>query len=271
MEPIEITLLIFLLLVIIVLITYAAIKSKYKNFVILHSVSLKKQKAINSKYQFLGYPNPNWSHSYDNTNIYEGITTQDYLTYQLTYYKNQVSKALNDSLTNKSVFESYAKEIQEQCKLNTYDTKELLKNKKWLEAIETKLFKENYKNYKRFTITITLYLTNINGVKKGHKTGTFEPEEIKAIINKLNQKRGNFYLNNEVWQSITRVERGKVSNKMRFSIYEKDGYRCKRCGKKTNDLEVDHIIPIAKGGKSTYDNLQTLCHRCNVIKGSNIE
>ena len=40
---------------------------------------------------------------------------------------------------------------------------------------------------------------------------------------------------------------------------------------RTNDLEVDHIIPISKGGKSTYDNLQTLCHRCNVRKGAKIE
>ncbi len=73
------------------------------------------------------------------------------------------------------------------------------------------------------------------------------------------------------WQSICRVERGKVTNKMRFAIYERDHYRCRKCGKSTDDLEVDHIIPISKGGKSTFDNLQTLCHRCNYRKGSNIE
>ena len=190
MGSIEITLLILIVLVIFGLITYATIKSKYKNFVIIHSVSLKKQKEINSKYQFISCPNFNWSHSYDNENIYEDITAQDYLTYQLTYYKNQASKALNDSLANKSLFESYKKEIMEQCKLNTYDTQELLKNRKWLKTIESKLFKENIKNYNRFTITTTLYLTNINGVRKRYKTGTFEPEEIKATINKLNQKRG---------------------------------------------------------------------------------
>lgn len=33
------------------------------------------------------------------------------------------------------------------------------------------------------------------------------------------------------------------------------------------DLEIDHIKPIAKGGKSTPDNLQTLCRRCNRMKG----
>ena len=59
---------------------------------------------------------------------------------------------------------------------------------------------------------------------------------------------------------------------MRFSIYARDGYRCRICGARQGkivQLEIDHIIPIAKGGKSTYDNLQTLCHNCNVQKGDN--
>lgn len=56
---------------------------------------------------------------------------------------------------------------------------------------------------------------------------------------------------------------------MRFSIYERDGYRCCKCGisDRYAQLEIDHILPIAKGGKTTYDNLQTLCHKCNMEKG----
>lgn len=73
----------------------------------------------------------------------------------------------------------------------------------------------------------------------------------------------------EIWDSICRVERGRVSNKMRFSIYKRDRYRCCICGrsKYSDFLEIDNINPIAKGGKSTYDNLQTLCRRCNKNKG----
>ncbi|NLB48595.1 MAG: HNH endonuclease [Erysipelotrichia bacterium] len=58
---------------------------------------------------------------------------------------------------------------------------------------------------------------------------------------------------------------------MRFAIYARDGYRCRKCKRKTNDLEVDHIYPISKGGKSNFNNLQTLCRRCNKRKGANIE
>ncbi|WP_411815422.1 HNH endonuclease [Kurthia gibsonii] len=35
-------------------------------------------------------------------------------------------------------------------------------------------------------------------------------------------------------------------------------------------LEIDHIIPISKGGMSSEDNLQTLCWKCNRSKGAKI-
>ena len=42
--------------------------------------------------------------------------------------------------------------------------------------------------------------------------------------------------------------------------------RCANCGA-MNKLVLDHIVPIAKGGRSTYGNLQLLCAECNRIKG----
>ena len=79
-------------------------------------------------------------------------------------------------------------------------------------------------------------------------------------------------MNKEIWNAICRVERGRVSNEMRRKIYERDNYRCRCCGRSQNevDLEIDHIVPIAKGGKSTSDNLQTLCTDCNKRKGTTI-
>ena len=43
-------------------------------------------------------------------------------------------------------------------------------------------------------------------------------------------------------------------------------YTCAICGKKYPNrimLQVDHIIPMNKGGKTTPDNLQILCRVCN--------
>jgi len=44
------------------------------------------------------------------------------------------------------------------------------------------------------------------------------------------------------------------------------GEVCLNCGA-TDNLVVDHIMSIAKGGLSVPDNLQLLCSTCNGIKG----
>jgi 5-methylcytosine-specific restriction endonuclease McrA len=42
--------------------------------------------------------------------------------------------------------------------------------------------------------------------------------------------------------------------------------QCLKCGTKEN-LTLDHIKPLIKGGLNTLDNLQTLCGYCNSKKG----
>lgn len=47
----------------------------------------------------------------------------------------------------------------------------------------------------------------------------------------------------------------------------RDGPFCKACGT-TDNLCVDHIIPMSRGGSDDMDNLQLLCRRCNSRKGA---
>ena len=57
-----------------------------------------------------------------------------------------------------------------------------------------------------------------------------------------------------------------MSDDIRWNVMKRDNFRCCVCGATAKDgvkLEVDHIIPVSKGGKTTMDNLQTLCERCN--------
>lgn len=64
-------------------------------------------------------------------------------------------------------------------------------------------------------------------------------------------------------------ERAKMNSALRESILRRDGYRCVLCGATEKDgikLHVDHIMPVSKGGKTTADNLRTLCDRCNFGK-----
>ena len=63
--------------------------------------------------------------------------------------------------------------------------------------------------------------------------------------------------------------RKKVPNKLRKEVFERDEYRCQHCGD-WHDLCIDHIYPESKGGPTKLDNLQTLCQKCNTIKGARI-
>lgn len=61
-----------------------------------------------------------------------------------------------------------------------------------------------------------------------------------------------------------------------LDIAERDGWRCGLCGDRVEQglkwpnpdaLSLDHILPIAKGGKHTRDNVQLAHLRCNWSKG----
>lgn len=68
-------------------------------------------------------------------------------------------------------------------------------------------------------------------------------------------------------------ERAKMTPALKESIKRRDGYRCKYCGRTMADgvsLEVDHIIPVSRGGRSEPSNLQTLCWDCNRGKSNSI-
>ena len=52
----------------------------------------------------------------------------------------------------------------------------------------------------------------------------------------------------------------------RDNIFKRDGYKCLYCGSK-KDLTLDHVLPKARGGKTTWNNLATACKTCNSKKG----
>ena len=60
-----------------------------------------------------------------------------------------------------------------------------------------------------------------------------------------------------------------------FVVFDRDRWHCKLCGCKTpkskrgtydDAPELDHIVPISKGGQHTYLNTQCACRKCNQIK-----
>lgn len=58
---------------------------------------------------------------------------------------------------------------------------------------------------------------------------------------------------------------GRITKKIRFEVFKRDEFTCTYCGQKPPAvvLEVDHVIPVARGGQDAIENLTTSCFDCN--------
>ncbi len=64
----------------------------------------------------------------------------------------------------------------------------------------------------------------------------------------------------------------KIGWKKRLSVYMRDRFICRYCGKRLHlqDVTLDHILPRSKGGSHSESNLATACSDCNLGKSSDI-
>ena len=75
--------------------------------------------------------------------------------------------------------------------------------------------------------------------------------------------------------AFAKEQRTLMTKKLREHILSRDNYTCCNCGNSIQKepnllLEIDHIIPVSKGGRTEEGNLQTLCWRCNRAKSNKI-
>ena len=61
------------------------------------------------------------------------------------------------------------------------------------------------------------------------------------------------------------MARKPLSKSVRFEVMKRDSFTCQYCGQEAPDviLEIDHIVPVSKGGDDSIMNLVTACRDCN--------
>ena len=64
------------------------------------------------------------------------------------------------------------------------------------------------------------------------------------------------------------VPGGGWNSKEEVQLIEDYGHRCAYCGKKTDKLEMDHVVPVSKGGNHSIDNIVPACRFCNTSKSN---
>lgn len=86
-----------------------------------------------------------------------------------------------------------------------------------------------------------------------------DPEEQVEDIRRFEYGKGMYVRSRQEFEGMR--------DALKIAISERDGYGCRNCGTK-DDMTIDHIIPLIKGGKNVLSNLQLLCRSCNSKKGT---
>lgn len=104
----------------------------------------------------------------------------------------------------------------------------------------------------------------------------------KAQVAKDQRKTDAFKQAKRISKSRRRaVERGLMAERIDpMAVFARDGWRCYLCGVETprslrgsNDPsapELDHVIPLARGGAHTWANVKCACRACNGRKGADM-
>jgi len=126
-----------------------------------------------------------------------------------------------------------------------------------------KSFKFNLKSVFNLSYDGEQIFIDRQGTGRGHYQ-VKEPELMFELLFYLVRK------NNFLAAHKNERERSRhIPQEVKVEVYHRDGGRCVICNSDVN-LEFDHIIPFSKGGANTIENIQLLCHSCNLKKGANL-
>jgi 5-methylcytosine-specific restriction endonuclease McrA len=123
-----------------------------------------------------------------------------------------------------------------------------------------------------------LYLDHADVVDEEYKTYSFK--DWVELSQYIKDYPTGFIHTCKLKIAIPEVIALKYYDKLRFeeprltrkNVYEHYGYRCCYCGKKfsVEKLNIDHIIPRSRGGKTEWTNIVTSCIECNLKKGNKL-
>ena len=114
---------------------------------------------------------------------------------------------------------------------------------------------------------LTVEYTSGGGMAQRSFTVPMTEENIVELIKMLESKL--------TAKAFAKEQRALMTKKLREYIKKRDNFTCCNCGNSIHKepnllLEIDHIIPVAKGGCTVEDNLQTLCWKCNRAKSDKL-
>ena len=138
---------------------------------------------------------------------------------------------------------------------NRYSKKDLFNN---IKAVW------DYKGSQPFCKDMDIYPSFICFTTYFNRFGSWK----KAIEEFIKYSNGEVIIKTE---ASPRKIRKAINNSLKYDIMKRDNFRCNYCGRSPAidsdvELQIDHIIPVTKGGDNHIDNLKTICKKCNIGK-----
>ena len=197
---------------------------------------------------------------------FDRVTGKSIIKYHLDNNINGIRTDLENAIFNITLLEKYNKDVEkvlqsESINNSKYSTKKFkMVEERVLRSIIYK--KENF----MITLKIEVYYRSNGGNVYDNKKRKYLFNDLVFVYNEWN--RGNKF------EETINQERKIMNDYIRYNVLKRDNFSCQICGITAKDgakLQVDHIIPASKGGKTVMSNLQTLCERCNIGKSNKTE
>lgn len=260
---------IFIILIIsslILFFVHRSLMSRFEKLVYEHGSRIHTLRNLNDQYHFYDLQQCYSWCTYVNTRkkcenfdldaYWESIIIDNYAT---------ISQLVETAHINSNLYKLYQEDIQKHIPSSSFESeaKEFCIPYQTYNMIENRLISAEMKH----PICIPIFECRViydSPAGRSHLENArrYSTEQLIPIIHRAieNQQKRNSI------EYKRKIERSKMNNSLRYDVLQRDGFRCRICGRTSNDgvkLHVDHIIPVAKGGKTELSNLRTLCDICN--------
>jgi len=238
-----------------------------------HSKKIEQIISMNKSFDFNPLPKSlSISRYYDNKSSFNKIEPGYLMSSEIRNNLEEFSKYILQVKENRENKQIYIKKVQEIISQQIdIDYKELKISRNEYINREKKLLSNLILNpVINLKLCVFMSYSSPKGQVNLSKSDCFTFDDIVASFESVSRT----YLDKNTYSKLASVERGEVSDSLRYDVLNRDNFKCVICGASSHEgarLHVDHIIPISKGGKSIPSNLRTLCERCNVGKSDKIE
>lgn len=260
--------LIFILPIIIYNFIIKRIINKENEVVSKTSKKIQKITKLNESYQFKDIKRKklNIIEREYSRKSFDRVTGKSIIKYHLDNNINGIRTDLENAIFNITLLEKYNKDVEkvlqsESINNSKYSTKKF-------KMVEERVLRSIIYKKEKFMITlkIEVYYRSNGGNVYDNKKRKYLFNDLVFVYNEWN--RGNKF------EETINQERKIMNDYIRYNVLKRDNFSCQICGITAKDgakLQVDHIIPVSKGGKTVMSNLQTLCERCNIGKSNKTE